>query len=102
MRSHGLRVTPFAALAVHGQIVSSGTLVIPIGIAPAARSRRTASASAGSGGPWLREPFVSDCPATARSSLIAIGTPDERELCPGRFHRLTLTQRGVQIHPWGG
>ena len=50
-RSQGLRVTPFASLAVHGQIVSSGTLVIPTGIAPAARSRRTASASAGSGGP---------------------------------------------------
>ena len=44
--SHGLRVTPFASVAVHGKIVSSGTFVIPIGIAPAARRRRTASASA--------------------------------------------------------
>ena len=44
--SHGLRVIPFASLAVQGKIISSGTLVIPIGIAPAARSRRTASASA--------------------------------------------------------
>src|SRR5579884_1333552 len=41
--SQGLRVTPLAALAVQGHMVSSGTLVIPIGIAPAARSRRTAS-----------------------------------------------------------
>ena len=44
--SHGLRVTPLASVAVHGKIVSSGTFVIPIGIAPAARRRRTASASA--------------------------------------------------------
>jgi hypothetical protein len=36
---HGLRVTPFAAVAVHGQIISSGTLVMPMGIAPASRSR---------------------------------------------------------------
>ena len=49
--SHGLRVMPLASVAVHGKIVSSGTFVIPIGIAPAARSRRTASASAAFGGP---------------------------------------------------
>ena len=34
VRSHGLRVIPLASLAVHGKIVSSGTFVIPIGIAP--------------------------------------------------------------------
>src|SRR5579859_7434052 len=49
--SHGLRVTPLAAVAVHGKIVSSGTLVIPIGIAPAARRRLTTSLSARSGAP---------------------------------------------------
>ena len=49
--SHGLRVMPLASVAVQGKIVSSGTLVIPIGIAPAARRRRTASASAAAGGP---------------------------------------------------
>src|SRR5690348_6184424 len=48
---HGLRVTPLASVAVHGKIISSGTLVIPIGIAPAARRRRTTSPSAGSAGP---------------------------------------------------
>src|SRR5437588_6436671 len=63
--SHGLRVIPFASLAVHGQVMSSGTLVMPIGIAPAARSRRTISESAGSGGPYDRDPRVRDCPATA-------------------------------------
>jgi hypothetical protein len=51
VRSQGLRVTPLAAVAVQGKIVSSGTLVIPIGIAPAARRRRIASASAAAGGP---------------------------------------------------
>ncbi len=73
--SQGLRVTPFAAVAVHGKIISSGTLVMPIGIAPAARSRRTTSPSAASGGPNERDPRVIDWPATGMSSLIAIGTP---------------------------
>ena len=50
-RCHGLRVIPFAMLAVQGKIINSGTLVTPIGIAPAARSRRTISASATAGGP---------------------------------------------------
>ncbi len=58
--SHGLRVTPFAALAVHGKIISSGTFVIPIGIAPAARSLRTTSPSALSGGRNERDPRVTD------------------------------------------
>src|SRR5205807_9789228 len=56
--SQGLRVTPFASVAVHGKIISSGTLVIPIGIAPAARSRRTISASSRCGGPNVLEPHV--------------------------------------------
>src|SRR5205085_5388159 len=73
--SHGLRVIPFASLAVHGQVISSGTLVIPIGIAPAARSRRTISESADSDGPYECEPRVSVWPPTAISSLIPTGTP---------------------------
>ena len=56
--SHGLRVIPFASLAVQGKIISSGTFVMPIGIAPAARRRRTTSPSAASGGPNDREPRV--------------------------------------------
>jgi hypothetical protein len=48
---HGFRVTPLAAVAVQGQIISSGTLVTPNGIAPALRSRFTVSPSAASGGP---------------------------------------------------
>src|SRR5436305_11116478 len=57
-RSQGLRVMPLASLAVQGKIVNSGTLVIPMGIAPAARSRRTTSASVSAGGPNVREPWV--------------------------------------------
>ena len=57
-RSHGLRVTPLASVAVQGKIISSGTLVIPIGIAPAARSRRTTSESLAAGAPTDREPMV--------------------------------------------
>ena len=49
--SHGLRVTPLAVVAVQGKIMSSGTFVIPTGIAPAARRRRTGSASAVAAGP---------------------------------------------------
>src|SRR5438067_11518748 len=40
LSSHGLRVIPVASLAVHGKIISSGTLVIPMGMAPATRRRR--------------------------------------------------------------
>ena len=73
--SHGFRVTPLAAVAVHGKIMSSGTLVTPTGIAPAARRRRIGSASAVAGGPKLREPRVGVSPARSMSSLTAIGTP---------------------------
>ena len=75
--SQGLRVTPLASLAVHGQIVSSGTLVIPIGIAPAARSRpHRLGVGYRLGGPRNAEPLVAgpDRPP-AMSSLTAIGTP---------------------------
>ncbi len=51
MKRAALAMLGLAALAVQGQIISSGTFVIPIGMAPAARSRLTTSASAGSGGP---------------------------------------------------
>ena len=74
-RSHGLRVTPPASLAVHGNSISSGTRVIPIGIAPASRSRRSASASSGCGCAGDLDPRVVACPANGMSSLMAIGTP---------------------------
>ena len=74
-RRHGLRVIPLACVTVQGKMSSSGVVVIPTGIAPAARSRRITSASATAGGPWVRDPRVAMCPATATSSLSATGTP---------------------------
>ena len=73
--SQGLRVTPFAAVAVHGKIISSGTLVIPIGIAPARAQPPDDLAVGRLRGPNERDPRVIDWPATGMSSLIAIGTP---------------------------
>src|ERR1700733_14869259 len=48
---HGFRVTPLASVTVQGKIISSGTFVIPIGIAPAARNRLTTSESVTAGAP---------------------------------------------------
>ena len=73
--SHGLRVMPLESLAVHGKIICSGTLVIPIGIAPAARSAATAAASCGCGCGGVFVPHVVVWPWTGKSSLTAIGTP---------------------------
>ena len=46
-RLQGLRATPNASLSVNGHRHSSGTLVLPTSSAPAARRRRTGSASVG-------------------------------------------------------
>ena len=86
--SHGLRVTPLAAVAVQGKIVSSGTLVIPIGIAPAARRRRTTSLSAVSGAPKLREPRDTDCPATGQVVLDGDRDAGQQALVPLALLRL--------------
>ena len=48
---HGLRVAPNATVSVNGQIIISGTAVLPRMTAPAARSRRTTSASSAFGRP---------------------------------------------------
>jgi hypothetical protein len=46
-RSQGLRVTPYVGDSVNPVAISSGTCVLPMITAPAARSRRTTSESAG-------------------------------------------------------
>src|SRR3954453_21564879 len=74
-RFHGLRVTPHASDAVHGQSVSSGTLVLPTISAPAFRNLVTTSASSALTPRSAREPHAVDWPATSVSSLIATGTP---------------------------
>ena len=48
--SHGLRVTPQVTDSVNGHRPSSGIVVLPTTTAPAARSRRTTSASLGGAG----------------------------------------------------
>ena len=53
---HGLCVTPNASDSVNGKIASSGICVRPTITAPAARSRRTTSASAVAGRSNAREP----------------------------------------------
>ena len=53
---HGLRVAPKVFDSVNGQIVISGTLVLPITIAPASRRRRTTSPSCSTAGPCARSP----------------------------------------------
>ena len=83
-RSHGLRVMPPWAVSVNGHSVSSGVRATPMMIAPAARSRRTSSQSSLSSGPWAREPHTRGVPATAMSSLTAIGTPSSGRSSPPR------------------
>ena len=81
-RSHGLRLTPNVGDSVHGVTVSSGTWVLPRITAPAPRSRRTSSASAGAGPSAALLPNAVISPATSQSSLIAIGTPSSGRVSP--------------------
>ena len=50
-RFHGLRVTPSASERVNWSVPNSGVAVLPIGMAPAARSRATWMESSSTGGP---------------------------------------------------
>ena len=79
---HGLRVVPNASVSVNGCAVSSGTCVLPMTIAPAARSRRTTSASRSAGGLSWSTPSPVTSPATSVSSLIATGTPSSGRWSP--------------------
>ena len=84
LRSHGLRVAPNVGDSVNGVISSSGTWVLPMITAPAARSRRTTSASSRAGSPNALVPRAVTSPATFVSSLIAIGTPSSGRVSPPR------------------
>ena len=79
--SHGLRVTPHVIDSVNGHSPSSHIFVLPITIAPAARSRATTSESSAAGSRHTPVPRLVTCPAMSISSLTAIGTPDSG---PGR------------------
>jgi hypothetical protein len=80
--SHGLRVAPKVLDSVIGSIISSGTLVLPMITAPAARSRLTTSASLAAGVDTASLPYVVSWPATSMSSLTATGTPSSGNRSP--------------------
>src|SRR5690606_18455771 len=74
--SYGLRVAPKIGLNVWEPAANSGTLVLPIVIAPAARMRSTTRSS--TSGTWSRitgEPNVVRMPAVRWVSLCATGRP---------------------------
>src|SRR5207342_2691040 len=74
--STGLRVVPKTVLKVWEPAANSGTLVLPIGTAPAARIRATTRSSRS--GTWSAnsgEPYVVRQPATSWVSLNAKGSP---------------------------
>ena len=96
-----MRVGPPCAVSVNGHSMSSGVRVTPMTIAPAARSRRTSSQSSGSSPAWACEPRTRGVPATAMSSLTAIGTPSSGRSIPARdaAGRLVgLEQRALVEH----
>ena len=73
---HGLRVGPQPSLSVKPQIASSGSVVLPITTAPAARNLRTDSPSDRAGtSSKARVPNHVVVPSTSTLSLIATGTP---------------------------
>ncbi len=73
--SHGLTLVPVASSEVP-QTASSGARVLPIGIAPAARSRATTGSSSSTGSVEApSEPCPVASPARSATSLTATGTP---------------------------
>ena len=66
LMSHGFRVDPNSTVSVNDQIIISGTAVLPTMTAPAARSRRTTSASSVLAGPYAALPYVVTSPRRRR------------------------------------
>ena len=85
--SHGLRVIPHVTDSVNGHRPSSGMVVLPTITAPAARSRRTTSASAPARSPIAPVPRLVTSPARSISSLTATGTPSSGASSPARRRR---------------
>ena len=80
--SHGLRVTPQVTDSVNGHRPSSGIVVLPTTTAPAARSRRTTSASSAARSVNAAVPRLVTSPARSISSLTATGTPSSGASSP--------------------
>ena len=75
----GLRVRPNTSLKVLPPVANSGVLVLPMMMAPAARSRCTTRASSvGTLSRYSGEPYVVRTPATGVTSLIPTGSPQSR------------------------
>ncbi len=77
LRSQGLRATPSALDRVYCRVPNSGALVLPNGMAPAARRRATCTESAATG-PSPRnsiEPWEVGMPAQSSRSFTPKGTP---------------------------
>ena len=93
-RPTGCASRPTRPTTVHGHIVISGTWVLPITIAPAARSRATTSESTAFGAPNASVPHAVTSPATSASSLIATGTPRSGRVCVRRTTRVGFVGLG--------
>ena len=76
VRSHELRVIPYAECSVEDPIANSSMLVLPSKIMRASRRRATGVASYGETQPSrIFEPAVAGMSVVARTSLTAMGTP---------------------------
>ncbi len=97
--SHGLRVGPKRSGSVTGRIPSSGVLVLPTMIAPAARSFRTVALSCdGTQSPIASMPWVVRIPSVkAIRSLIAIGTPASGRSSPGLIASASASARSATV-----
>ncbi len=84
-RSYGFLVAPNTSLTVWEPVPNSGVFVLPIVIAPAARSRWTTTSSrSGTLSAKSGEPYVVRMPAVSVRSLCATGTPCSGPAGPSR------------------
>ena len=99
-RDHGLRVCPNAGPLVNGHWPSSQVLVLPTITAPAARSRRTTSASVPAGSMVPCAPKRVGTPATSTSSLTAIGMPSRGRSAVSRPEARSRSAAAASASAW--
>ena len=89
---HGLRVTPHVLDSVNWpNAASSGSVVIPMITAPAARSRRTTSESEAAGVVAIPVPCDVTSPATSKLSFTATGMPSSGACSPASMRSCAAT-----------
>jgi hypothetical protein len=82
-RAHGLRAEPIASFTEVIPHANSCVCVLPTRIAPAARARRTASASrSGTCEANIAEPYAVRTPSVSNRSLAPNGMPSSGRGCP--------------------